>query len=121
MRLPCERQSARLARSFVADTLSSWLGSRDHEVAALLTSELVTNAVLHAGTEVGVTITLARTVVRIAVDDGSDRCPQPLRPDDYASAGRGLQLIDDLADGWGVDPVPDGGKIVWFMLDDGAG
>ena len=121
VRLPCERQSARLARRFVAETLSTWLGPRQHEVAELLTGELVTNAVLHAHTEIGVTVSLARTVVRIEVEDGSARRPQPVRADDYAGSGRGLQLVDDLADGWGVEPTAGGGKTVWFVIDDGSG
>ncbi|GAC1517675.1 MAG: ATP-binding protein [Acidimicrobiales bacterium] len=121
VRLPCDRQSARLARRFVAETLSSWLGPREHEVAELLTGELVTNAVLHAHTEIAVTVSLARTVVRIEVEDGSDRRPEPVWADEYAGAGRGLRLVDDLADGWGVEAVPGGGKSVWFVLDDGLG
>lgn len=120
VRLPCDRQSARLARRFVTETLSSWLGPRQHEVAELLTGELVTNAVLHAHTDVAVTVSLARTVVRIEVEDGSDRPPVPVDADDYAGSGRGLRLVDDLSDGWGVEPVAGGGKTVWFVLDDGA-
>lgn len=121
VRLPCERQSARVARRFVSATLADWLGPRNHEVAELLTSELVTNAVLHAHTEIGVTVSLARTVVKIAVQDGSDRHPERVRVDEYAYSGRGLQLVDDLADGWGIEPTPGGGKTVWFILDDGTG
>lgn len=120
VRLPCERQSARLARRFVTETLSTWLGPRQHEVAELLTGELVTNAVLHAHTDVGVTVSLARTVVRIEVEDGSDSPPLPVHADEYAGSGRGLRLVDDLSDGWGVEPVAGGGKTVWFVLDDGA-
>lgn len=121
VRLPCDRQSARVARRFVSETLVSWLGPRDHHVAELLTGELVTNAVLHAHTEVGVSVSLARTVVRIAVEDGSDRRPEPVHAEELAGSGRGLQLVDDLADGWGVEATAGGGKSVWFVLDDGAG
>lgn len=110
-----------MARRFVVETLSAWLGPREHEVAELLTGELVTNAVLHAHTEIAVRVSLSRTVVRIEVEDGSDRRPAPVLAEDFAGSGRGLRLVDDLADGWGVEPVPGGGKSVWFVLDDGLG
>lgn len=86
------------------------------EVAELLTSELATNAVMHARTTFTVTVTSARRAVRIAVRDGSVRLPRVRSPGPYELDGRGMTLVANLAPRWGVDPVR-GGKVVWFELD----
>jgi serine phosphatase RsbU (regulator of sigma subunit)/anti-sigma regulatory factor (Ser/Thr protein kinase) len=86
------------------------------ECAAFLTSELVTNAVLHAGTPLLVTLHLLEDRIRVDVADGSPVVP---RVKDYgtdAATGRGLTLFTTLASNWGVQAV-DNGKIVWFELD----
>jgi anti-sigma regulatory factor (Ser/Thr protein kinase) len=135
--------AAAAARRFVRDTLGSWdltgdgdgddrddqdsRGDRDALVddAVLLTSELVTNAVLHAGTPVQVTCRLLGDgpdrSLEIAV---LDRCPAQLRPDLPHTAGeaadrtngRGLQLPSELASAWGVTYAREA-KAVWFRMD----
>ena len=123
--------AAAAARRFVRDTLQSWEltgRSADQDAlvddAILLTSELVTNAVLHAGTPVQVTCRLVGDepagALEIAV---LDRHPDQLRPDLPHSAaeaaertnGRGLQLPSQLASAWGVT-YAGAAKAVWFRM-----
>jgi len=85
------------------------------ECAALLTSELVTNAVLHAATPFTVTLHLMEDRIRVDVADGSPVVPAIKDYGTDAATGRGLTLFDTLASNWGVLPVL-GGKIVWFEI-----
>jgi GAF domain-containing protein len=85
------------------------------ECAALLTSELVTNAVLHAGTPLSVTLHLLSDRIRVDVADGSPVLPALKDYSADAATGRGLTLFNTLASDWGVQPAP-GGKIVWFEV-----
>ncbi|HEV3370604.1 MAG TPA: SpoIIE family protein phosphatase [Acidimicrobiales bacterium] len=85
------------------------------ECAALLTSELVTNAVLHAATPLSVTLHVLSGRIRVDVADGSPVIPALKEYGPHAATGRGLTLFNTLASSWGVHPVP-GGKIVWFEL-----
>jgi anti-sigma regulatory factor (Ser/Thr protein kinase) len=86
------------------------------ETAELLVSELVTNAVVHAGTpvEIGVAV-LEDLTVMVTVSDGSPHVPVTRDYAETASTGRGLVLVQELADHWGVDLTP-AGKSVWFCL-----
>ena len=91
------------------------------EQAALLVSELVTNAVLHGRTDV-VRLTLAvddRTV-EVAVEDRSPDAPVVGDADPSDLHGRGMVLVERLAEAWGVSPLPEeddgAGKCVWFRL-----
>jgi anti-sigma regulatory factor (Ser/Thr protein kinase) len=92
-------------------------GLRDlDERAELLASELVTNAVTHAGGPVRVRAShrTARTVT-VAVCDNASTLPTLERGDRSDGHGRGLQIVDAVSDRWGV--VPRGnGKCVWFEL-----
>jgi GAF domain-containing protein/anti-sigma regulatory factor (Ser/Thr protein kinase) len=83
--------------------------------AALLTSELVTNAVLHAATPMSITLHTLRDRIRIDVADGNPAFPSMKDYGTDAATGRGLTLFNTLASNWGVQAV-DGGKIVWFEL-----
>ncbi len=83
--------------------------------AALLTSELVTNAVLHAATPMCVTLHILPDRIRVDVADGSPAFPSIKEYGRDAATGRGLTLFNTLASNWGVQAV-DGGKIVWFEL-----
>ena len=108
--------SAAVARRFVDETLGGWGCAALVDASRLLISELVTNAVLHARTDIEVVVRLVRTGVRVEVHDGSASAPVVRRYDDEAMTGRGLSLVDELARRWGVDRT-DGGKAVWFELD----
>ncbi|HSP38673.1 MAG TPA: ATP-binding protein [Frankiaceae bacterium] len=85
-----------------------------------LTSELVTNAVLHARTPLEVSVTVTDDVVLICVGDGSQVTPgQPNgeTPSDGNENGRGIMLVRALADEWGVLPAETRhGKAVWFLF-----
>lgn len=113
--LPLEAKSVGLARRFVIGTLGRWGNSSSAETAALLVSELVTNAVLHAKDPLQVSLRMSGTTIRVEVSDGASERPA-LRPLDPTSpGGRGLVLVDRLANSWGVeDRAP--GKVVWFEL-----
>jgi len=117
-----EPAAAAAARRFIRDTLRTWqLAGRDDLVddAVLLTSELVTNAVVHAGTPVQVTCRLVHGAVEVVV---LDRHPVQLIPDPHdqpmaaeRTSGRGLMLPAELASSWGVTYARTA-KAVWFRL-----
>jgi anti-sigma regulatory factor (Ser/Thr protein kinase) len=117
LELAADLTSPAAARAFVADLLGRWGFATLTDAATLLTSELVTNAVRHAGT--GMRLTVSRTehdTVRVAVTDHArDVDIRPRRSDDDAEGGRGLFLVEQLANGWGSF-VGDSGKTVWFEL-----
>ncbi|HEX4017417.1 MAG TPA: ATP-binding protein [Frankiaceae bacterium] len=112
--LPASASSARLARELVRNALDGFAGPVV-EVAELLVSELVTNAVAHAKSAPVMLIEVLGDAVRVAVQDAS---PGPVvvrdAPHD-APDGRGLLLVDSLAASWGWAPTPEG-KRVWFTL-----
>jgi GAF domain-containing protein/anti-sigma regulatory factor (Ser/Thr protein kinase) len=85
------------------------------DVAVLLTSELVTNAVLHAATSARLTVAVGPDRVRVEVADSDGTLPQPRQADEEAIGGRGLAMVALLAARWGADRT-DRGKAVWFEL-----
>ena len=87
------------------------------DAVTLLVSELVTNAVVHAGSDVEVMVRLTSTVARIEVTDASADSPVPRDAAHDEDSGRGLALVGSLARRWGVRPAPGGGKTVWFEVD----
>jgi len=113
---PSVAPSAAGARRFVAAALRRWDCPDDFvELVLLLTSELVTNAYRHARTETRVSVRLDGACVRIEVHDVGSGFPE-LRPLDTDRVdGRGLQIVDALADRWGHDSNADG-TAVWFEL-----
>ena len=105
------------ARHHVVATLEQWGYAGLVETARLLTSELVTNAVLHARTEMTLTVEDSEAGVRIAVMDSSPVPPSMRHHSETATTGRGLRLLNQLAREWSVEEN-DGGKTVWFTLAD---
>jgi anti-sigma regulatory factor (Ser/Thr protein kinase) len=107
------------ARSFVAKAIGPENPAAD--VAILLTSEIVTNAVLHSYSRcAGGTVTLVVIEIsgglRVEVaDDGSDLSTPVVKGDVYASDGHGLYLVQTLADQWGY-VRDEAGTTVWFWL-----
>lgn len=114
-------RSVASARSFVRDTLQGWGQADIVDDAVVLTSELVTNAVVHAGTTADVLCLRSDDGVRIEVADHYPEREVPLQgsPADMGNldreGGRGLQLCAALADRWGVEYTPTL-KNVWFHL-----
>jgi anti-sigma regulatory factor (Ser/Thr protein kinase) len=80
-----------------------------------LLSELVTNAIVHARTNLEVHLVTDDLMLRAEVSDGNPALPEARRPNGLNGTGRGLQLIEDLASRWGV-LTSDAGKTVWFEL-----
>jgi serine phosphatase RsbU (regulator of sigma subunit)/anti-sigma regulatory factor (Ser/Thr protein kinase) len=110
--------SASAARRFVRETLTGWGADAVIDDAVLLTNELVTNAVVHAGTEVNVSCALGPDHVQIGVSDshGSRALPPTVsNSDPDKTSGRGLFLISEIADSWGVE-YDRSSKRVWFRL-----
>ncbi|MFI8850972.1 ATP-binding protein [Streptomyces sp. NPDC053499] len=117
---PCEAESVSRARSLVSAAISTWGLSHLIDDGTLVVSELVTNAVQHTDcSQVRVSITLTlRQRVRIAVSDRSIDLPEPNLVEDGAGdeeAGRGLLLVELLADYWDVK-LHRWGKTVWADL-----
>ena len=116
LELPPVPASVPQARRFVVRLLEQW--SLDHlaETAALLTSEVVSNALLHARTEIFVAARPLAGAVEVSVRDGSRVTPVRRRPGTGATPGRGVELLEQLAQSWEV--VLDAhGKTVTFTVD----
>jgi PAS domain S-box-containing protein len=115
-------RSVAVARAFVRDTLHGWGFADVVDDAVVLTSELVTNAVIHAGTAADVQCLRYDAAVRVEVADHYPEREVPLQNrsrqvrDNDTEGGRGLQLCAALASRWGVEYTA-AGKHVWFQLD----
>jgi anti-sigma regulatory factor (Ser/Thr protein kinase) len=108
-------QSARAARLFIKERLNAWGRENLTEAAELLTNELVTNSILHAGTDIVVEASHEPEVVRIEVSDFEGSAVARRRGALDDERGRGLELVDALASSWGVVRSPRG-KTVWFEI-----
>ncbi|MEA2717873.1 MAG: hypothetical protein QOI99_2190 [Actinomycetota bacterium] len=110
-----EAPSAGRARRFVDETLRRWDCDDLLDTVELLVSELVTNAVIHARSDVDVSVELLADRVRIEVADQSPDGirRRPLTPD--GSSGRGISMVESMALAWGVT-TRRAGKAVWFEV-----
>jgi anti-sigma regulatory factor (Ser/Thr protein kinase) len=145
LELPSAARAAGEARRFLAAQCGRWGLEALCDDVVLTVSELVTNAVVHAGSSAGVTVSLAGDFLEVAVRDDSPRVPilRPVRLDLEAdidvviarpqqdgnergpfwhvgeagsiAAGRGMLIVDAIADEWGVSHRA-GGKEVWFRF-----
>lgn len=116
LRLPALASSVPKARRFVVRQLEQWSLEDLVDTVALLTSELVSNAVLHARTEITVTAIDLGGAVQIDVSDLSPLSPVQRQHAADATTGRGMQLLDQLAHSWQV-LRHDSGKTVRFTVD----
>ena len=107
--------SAGAARRFITTALHRLDHEHFCDLAELLVSELVTNAILHARTTITLAVATTRQGVRVAVGDGSSRGPRQRSFSDQATTGRGLTLVESLATAWGSESAGSG-KTVWFEL-----
>ncbi|QKV94163.1 ATP-binding protein [Streptomyces sp. NA02950] len=118
--LPRHRRSVGRAREALRHQLANWhIGADITESATLLLSELTTNAInakTTRGREIGVRFVLTGLELRIEVSDTNDEQPTLKHAEDDDESGRGLALVDSLADRWGVEPRDAVGKVVWALL-----
>lgn len=110
---PATSKGARAARLFATDVVGANDGLGDQ--VALVVSELAANAVLHAATPFSVTVCDAETGIRIEVADGNPAVPQLKAHENTAPTGRGLRIVEQLADRWGVR-LTGSGKVVWVEI-----
>lgn len=114
-RLPPRATSARIARRLVAEALESTSYADAVDSARVAVSELVTNALVHAGTDIGVQVRIDDDGLLVEVEDGNPQLPSLRKHARESGTGRGLRLVEDLADEWGIYRR-DGHKVVWFRI-----
>lgn len=116
--LPAGASASSLARRFVGSRLKEWgVDSEVVHTAQLCVSELVTNAVIHAGTPSQVTVRLDNERLLVSVTDRGHRTPrQQSGHEPTVSTGRGLTIVDVLSTAWSFERSVDG-TTVWFELD----
>lgn len=110
------------ARAVLAASCRDWAVPQFLEPGALAVSELVTNAVRHAGTDIGLDLTLTGEGLTVAVHDGGGGepaiVPVAVPAVGLSTGGRGLAIVASLSADWGVesDQTEQGGKTVWCLL-----
>ncbi|MFJ7237908.1 SpoIIE family protein phosphatase [Streptomyces olivaceus] len=107
------------ARQHLRDLLHDWPDEEQRDAAVLLLSELLTNVLVHTDADALLVAEIAgepgERGIRVEVTDNGDDLPHKRRPGEMASSGRGLVLIELLADAWGVAPRGTG-KSIWYEL-----
>jgi anti-sigma regulatory factor (Ser/Thr protein kinase) len=119
-----QAESVKTARDVTRTTLRRWGFDHLGDDAALVVSELVTNAVRYTRHESRhldgppITLMLLRLAphVLLAVSDPSDEIPRPKKPDFVSEHGRGLYIVDTYSTCWGWDVLDEGGKAVWALF-----
>jgi len=110
-----EPQAPRVARRWVRNRLMNLGRGHLEGSTELLVTEVVTNALLHAGTPIRVTLRVEGEGVRVEVTDGSQTEPVRRHHSPLATIGRGVGLLEDLSQAWGWT-VTSQGKTVWFSV-----
>ncbi|MFJ2744994.1 ATP-binding protein [Streptomyces sp. NPDC087440] len=123
LRIPCDPRGPRIARLTLRAALEAHGLSELTDHAELLACELATNSVRHTKGPASVRLHWLHPVLRVSVWDLSPELPHPFRkaPSVYAENGRGLAILDLVADRWGGCATDDGpygtnGKTLWFEL-----
>ena len=119
LRLESSPESAGIARRAVRAALGHSVDDWFANAAVLCTSELVTNAIVHAGDGCGLQVCFdppGGGVLRVEVSDDSQEQPHVVPPGDvWRVGGRGLQIVDQTSSRWGTQDMATG-KVVWFEL-----
>ncbi|MGW1813423.1 SpoIIE family protein phosphatase [Streptomyces sp. NPDC002125] len=114
-----EPERVATARQQLRELLHDWADPEQIDSAELMVSEMATNVLVHTDGDAllvaEVTGERGERRLRLEVADASDELPHKRRPGEMASSGRGLVLMEMLADAWGVDPRGEG-KSIWFEL-----
>ncbi len=114
--LPDANEAVRRGRRFTSELLARWqIPEPIHDDAVLITSELVTNAVVHGRAPIRLRLRTTRRELAIEVEDGSSAIPHKLRPAPEDLHGRGLAIVDQVAESWAARPTGHG-KTVWGAL-----
>ncbi len=113
--LPAATVAAPLARRVVDQACRAWALPDLSDPAQLIVTELVANAVRHAGTLMTLTVSVHGRHLQISVIDHDPRPPQPNSANPVDEHGRGLQMIEALGSDWGTVAVRDG-KVVWARV-----
>lgn len=113
--LPAHPASVGRARRLLRDYLAGTVLEPCTDAVELVVSEVVTNAIVHTGGEIEVAAAMGRSGLRVEVADAGPHLPLVASYDEMASTGRGLHLVTELTDRWGVDARPDG-KVIWFQI-----
>jgi anti-sigma regulatory factor (Ser/Thr protein kinase) len=111
---PPDSAAVRDVRRFVADALAG-LPDEQVEVIVLAASELAANCVRHAGTDFTVTVDRNNEDVRVTMDDAGEGEPAVQHPGPQTPSGRGLLIVEQLADAWGTSQTGDRNR-VWFSM-----
>jgi anti-sigma regulatory factor (Ser/Thr protein kinase) len=112
--LAADLAAVRRARHFVRNhCLAAGVSEDVADTIELLTSETVTNAIIHGRSEARLRALVRPDVVRVEIGDDNARHPQRAERNDQALDGRGLDIVELLARSWGVHDE-EGGKVVWF-------
>jgi anti-sigma regulatory factor (Ser/Thr protein kinase) len=118
IQLAADRFAPEKARQVAERACLEWRVPRLRQLAKVIVSELVTNAVVHAQTPMEVTVRLVDHTLHLAVRDGDPRLlvdPGGGVAADGNGYGRGLLIVDSMADTWGCEPTGNG-KVVWACL-----
>jgi serine phosphatase RsbU (regulator of sigma subunit)/anti-sigma regulatory factor (Ser/Thr protein kinase) len=112
------------ARQHLRDLLHDWPSEEQLDAAVLLLSEMLTNVLVHTDADAllvaEVTGEPGERRIRVEVTDHGDDLPHKRRPGEMASSGRGLMLVEMLADAWGVAPRGEG-KSIWYEVYESPG
>ncbi|MFJ9260707.1 SpoIIE family protein phosphatase [Streptomyces bacillaris] len=119
-----EPERISVGRQLVRELLHDWKDPEQVDSAVLMVSEMATNVLVHTDGDALMAAEVSgergERRLRVEVADASDELPHKRRPGEMASSGRGLVLMEMLADAWGVDPRGEG-KSIWFELYEGGG
>jgi anti-sigma regulatory factor (Ser/Thr protein kinase) len=114
LQLPHSDRAPRIARAFVVERLQGWQLDEMIEIASLVVSEVVTNAVIHARSDAELLLERTPTALRISViDHGYGLANRQTTVG--SNGGRGLLIVEALSSRWGTEPT-DGGNRVWAEL-----
>jgi serine/threonine-protein kinase RsbW len=119
--LPAEGKAVREARHLVLEQLRAWgIGSDVCDTAALVVSELFTNAVVHTSSQAiacNVEATRDQLLIQVTDDGSGPSTPMPQRANPHDEVGRGLLLVNGVSERWGVSPAEDGdARNVWATV-----
>ncbi|WP_166614281.1 SpoIIE family protein phosphatase [Kineococcus vitellinus] len=117
LQLPSDARAVRAAREHLRDTLGAWDLDETVDAAELVVSELVTNALVHTGCPAALTLRheVGESLLCVGVEDLSTQHPRPRESGEEATGGRGMHIVELIAQRWWVAPRGDG-KTVWADL-----